>query len=216
MSKRVIIGLAGSMGSGKSTAAAYITEKYGFVEYSFAKPLKDISMIMGFDWHQVYGTQAQKLEVNKMWGITGREFLQKFGTEVCREILPSILPKTNFGFYSIWIRLFEKYCADNPNTNIVVSDVRFSDEANFISSMGGHIIQIDRNVGILASQPTASQPTASQPTASQPTASQPTQNVSTHKSEIPIPARYVNSTIVNNKMVSDLHKNIDAIVELLL
>ena len=190
MSNRVIIGLSGSMGSGKSTAAAYITEKYGFVEYSFAKPLKDITMIMGFDWHQVYGTQEQKLEVNKMWGVSGREFLQKFGTEVCREILPSILPKTNFGFYSIWIRLFEKYCADNPNTNIVVSDVRFSDEANFISSLGGHIIQIDRN--------------------------QLGQNVLTHKSEIPIPERYVTSKIVNDQTVADLYNNIDSIVNLLL
>ncbi len=39
---KIIIGLVGDMGSGKSTAAAYIVEKYGATRYSFSDMLKYI------------------------------------------------------------------------------------------------------------------------------------------------------------------------------
>ena len=192
MAKRSIIGLTGQMGCGKSTAASYITEKYGFAEYSFANPLKNIAVIMGFNNDQVFGTQEQKLEVNALWGVSGREFLQKFGTDICRETLPGIFPNHDFKQYTIWIKLFEKYCADNPNLNIVVSDVRFADEAKFITSACGSIIKIERYNKSAKS------------------------NVDMHKSEIPIPECYVSYDIKNNHTIENLRKNIDECLKELL
>jgi hypothetical protein len=46
---------------------------------------------------------------------------------------------------SIWLRLFEKYYNDNSDKNIVVSDIRYSDEAKVISDLGGILIRINRN-----------------------------------------------------------------------
>ncbi|MCK5095732.1 MAG: dephospho-CoA kinase [Candidatus Pacebacteria bacterium] len=40
--KKHIIGLTGEMGSGKSTVARYLTEKYGAVSHKFSTPLRDI------------------------------------------------------------------------------------------------------------------------------------------------------------------------------
>ena len=192
MAKRSIIGLTGQMGCGKSTAATYITEKYGFTEYSFANPLKNIAVIMGFNNNQVFGTQEQKLEINNLWGVSGREFLQKFGTDVCRETLPGIFHNHDFKQYTIWIKLFEKYCADNPDLNIIVSDVRFPDEARFITSAGGSIIKIERDTKSAIS------------------------SVNTHKSEVPIPECYVSYVIKNNYSMKNLHEDIDeALKELL-
>ena len=40
--KKHIIGLAGEMGSGKSTVARYLTEKYGAVSHKFSTSLRDV------------------------------------------------------------------------------------------------------------------------------------------------------------------------------
>jgi hypothetical protein len=181
MTAQVIIGLTGAIASGKSTAAEYITTKYQFQEYMFAKPLKDIAILMGFEYHQVYGTQEQKLEINQLWGISGRKFLQDFGTEVCREFLPELFP-TFTG--TLWIKLFEKYC-NSTNANIVVSDVRFNDEAECIIKSGGIIIELKRGDNIDKS----------------------------HKSEIPIDKKYITHTILNNGTLQVLYDSIDSILQ---
>lgn len=99
-----VIGFAGAIGSGKSTASSILVE-HGFTEYSFAKPLKEIAKILGFEHYEVYGTQQEKEASSKEWGISGRKFLQIFGTEICRETLPSHFPEMK----QVWIRLFEKF-----------------------------------------------------------------------------------------------------------
>lgn len=142
--KRILIGITGEIGCGKSTAVNYLKSKYGFTEYMFAKPLKDIAVTLGFEEHQVYGTQEQKLEVNNFWGISGREFLQKFGSEVCRDYVPKILPNMKFNDCTMWVRLFEKYYSESKSERVAVSDVRFEDESKKIKELGGIIIRINR------------------------------------------------------------------------
>ena len=142
-----LIALTGSMNSGKTTISNYLTHTYGFTEYAFANPIKDIGLTLGFEKHQMYGTQKQKLEINQYLNISGREFLQKFGTEIGRNLLPQIIPSMQLG-ESIWIRLFEIYMEkiikEYPNGCIVVSDVRFLNEADVIKKYGGYIIKIER------------------------------------------------------------------------
>jgi adenylate kinase family enzyme len=140
----LLIGITGKVGSGKSTAAGFLVDDC-MLEYSFASPLKEIAKIIGFDHDQVYGTQEQKLEVNKFWGISGRQFLQVFGTEICRDYLPKVLPDMQFDGKTMWIKLFEKYCAKNNKNDLVVSDVRFSDEAESVKKLGGYIVKIVRD-----------------------------------------------------------------------
>jgi hypothetical protein len=143
--KRVLLGLTGKIGSGKSTASSYLAV-YKFYEYMFAAPLKDIAVTLGFEKHQVWGTQEQKQEINKNWGISGRKFLQVFGSEVCRDYLPKVLPDMNFNDKTIWCRMFEIECEKLMTCrNLVVSDVRFNDEADVIINRGGAIIKIERN-----------------------------------------------------------------------
>ena len=138
----MIIGFTGKIGSGKTTASEYL-KKYDFVEYSMASPLKKIGEIFHFTSSQLYGTQEQKLQINEHWGISAREFLQKFGTDVCRVLLPQTIPNMKLS-PSVWIRLFEIERAKNPKTHYVVSDVRFLDEAECIQKMGGVIIRLTR------------------------------------------------------------------------
>ncbi len=143
----ILLGFTGKIGCGKSTAAEYLCNVHNmnFIEYSFAKPLKEIACLMGFKRNEVFGTQADKLKINDFWGISGRTFLQKFGSEVCRDYLPKVLSDMKFNNKTLWIRLFEQYYEEYKNSNIIVSDVRFEDECSAIRSLGGYIIRIERN-----------------------------------------------------------------------
>ena len=42
----MIIGLAGKKGSGKDTIAEYLCAQYGFINYGFGDPIKEIGRIM--------------------------------------------------------------------------------------------------------------------------------------------------------------------------
>jgi hypothetical protein len=139
----VLVAITGLMGSGKDTAAA-IFLKNGFVRRSFAEPLKEIGIIFGFTQSQIYGTQEDKLEINKEWGVSGRHFLQKFGTEVGRDYLPQAIPDMKMNDQTIWIRLMDIYCNQHPEEDIVITDLRFHDEAKMVKARGGKIIKIER------------------------------------------------------------------------
>jgi len=138
----MIIGLLGFIGSGKNAAGEILTEK-GFFPLSFAASLKDAtSAIFGWDRHLLEGdTDESRIfreTVDVFWSkkfgydITPRIILQQFGTEVCRNHLLS----------SIWVDSLERKILQHKN--VVITDMRFENEIEFVHNLGGSIIQIDR------------------------------------------------------------------------
>ena len=140
----MIIGISGTIGSGKTTISKYLKKKYNFVEYAFADPIKKFAIDIGFKHKEVYGTQDEKLAINVWWGVSGRTFMQKFGTELCRDIMPKIIPNMNIKNGNIWINIFKNYIHENKNKNFVISDVRFLNEFNAIKDKNGILIKIIR------------------------------------------------------------------------
>jgi len=142
----MIVGLTGKKQSGKSTIAKYLVEECGFIEYSIASPLKEISKILcGFTEQQLNTTQERKETVDLNVGISPREFLQVFGTEICRNLIPFYLPNMNLGKSKIiWVHLLSQFLLKNQHRNIVISDVRFPDEVDEIKDNNGIVIHIDR------------------------------------------------------------------------
>ena len=64
---------------------------------------------MGFTDVELYGSQKEKETINEFWGISGRTFMQKFGTEICRVELPKAIPNMNFNNKCLWSRIMEKH-----------------------------------------------------------------------------------------------------------
>jgi hypothetical protein len=143
----MIIGLVGLKGSGKTTVANYLVEHFGFCELCIAAPLKRVASVFGFTDRQLYGTQREKNEVHPNWGVSAREFMQTFGTDVCRNVLPVAFPNMKIGAHgSVWLSMMEhELAAMHPSQRIVVSDVRFENEAQVLSELENvHLVRITR------------------------------------------------------------------------
>ena len=136
----LLVGICGSIGSGKTTFARLLKQEYRYDELSFAQPLKKIAKIFGFQ----VDTQMDKKTIHSYWNISSRHFLRQWGTELCRHHLPKIIPEMS----SIWIQHMEMKLNEiwnrSPQQRIVISDVRFIDEAALISKHGGILIRVVR------------------------------------------------------------------------
>ena len=147
----MIIVLTGKKGCGKDTIANYICEKYGFVNHGFADPIKEIGkIIFGFTDEQLNGHLK---EVNDtFWGIAPRDFFQKFGTDIAQFEFPKYFP----GLFrdnderAIWVRIFEfwyvKKLKENPKLKVVISDMRFKHEYEYLKKLDSYFIKINRNI----------------------------------------------------------------------
>ena len=147
----MIIGLCGEQGSGKDTVANILISEYGFVKLTFASTLKDIVAIL-FSWPRdlLEGlTEESRLwreTVDDFWSaklsipsFTPRKALQMIGTDLFRIHFNN----------DIWINIIENKIGamlkNNPNTNIVISDCRFTNEFSLIKQFSdSYIIMILR------------------------------------------------------------------------
>ena len=127
-----LIGITGKARSGKDTAAEHIINEYEYEKYSFADPLKRAcSEMFGIPLGDFYNDNL-KDEVNEFWGISPRRMAQLLGTEGGRKLFRE----------DLWIKRAELYIRGQDK--IIIPDVRFENEANFIRANGGALIHIKR------------------------------------------------------------------------
>lgn len=133
----MIIGLSGHARAGKDTVAEILAGE-GFTRVAFADLMKDaliqLNPLAGTYRLQEY-VEVNGWEVAKVALPEVRVLLQRFGTEVGRNL---------FG-ENFWVdQLHRKYDLTNPNLNWVVSDVRFTNEAEDIINSGGKVLRVTR------------------------------------------------------------------------
>jgi hypothetical protein len=138
-SKPLLIGLSGKAGSGKSTVGDYLAGAHGYEQLAFAGALKEVvGLAFGFSEEQLYG--RRKEAVDPRWGVSARWCMQWLGTEVLRAKWPDI-----------WIHHLRQDILDFLSINgqhpIVVTDVRFRDEAEALKGMGAVLVRIRRSAG---------------------------------------------------------------------
>ena len=127
-----------------------INNMWPFIKhYSFASSLKEIACgLFGLTKKQCYGTDADKnsptwINWEDMPGYTGsetgrmtaREFLQVFGTDICRSI-----------YTDIWTDRTMKSIREEDSLMAVISDCRFPNESKAVQKAGGKVIKLTRGI----------------------------------------------------------------------
>ena len=140
------IGLIGTKGSGKDTLADYLVLNKQFIKYSFANPVKDIAKIL-FDLDESQLNGINKEVIDKRWGISPRIMFQRLGTEFGQYKLYELFPelKSKIKSRQLWLRLFEIFLEKHSDKNIVIADVRFKHEADFLKKLNFNLIKINRD-----------------------------------------------------------------------
>lgn len=129
------IGLIGKAGCGKDTVANYLQSQHFITRVAFADELKRKAMIdFGLTYEQVHGDEKEKLISKYM--KSPRQILQIMGTEWYRTI-----------YQDYWVEALDKILkagAVRTRNGIVISDVRFPNEVEFVKDNMGIIIRIIR------------------------------------------------------------------------
>lgn len=155
-----LIGIHGHAGVGKDTVAAYIQTRHQdcYIE-SFAAPLKRAcAAAFGLNLEEFNNREWKEQET--FWGTTPRKIAQFVGTEMFRGQISGLYTPTQ----SHWVRLLEARLTGiscppagegnyEPGETVIIPDVRFQDEADWIWANGGIVVHLTRdgcegNVGI--------------------------------------------------------------------
>ena len=156
-----LIGLYGKARSGKDTVASFLTDTYkNHYQIAFADPLKvAASEAFGIPLDHFHQGEIKEL-TNPLWEVSPRQIAQFFGTEMFRETISKLIPNIGSDFWikRLAIRLNNEYVPEDQgeydsNDTMVISDVRFQNEYDWIIENGGSIIHLTRdgadgNIGI--------------------------------------------------------------------
>jgi hypothetical protein len=125
-----IIGIAGPAGSGKDTAGSFVLSYLGGYTYSFASPIKRMLAQIGVDLNDPYW-DARKDDVIPLLGVSPRRLMQTLGTEWGQNLVRG----------DIWVIMAQDRFL-RSGVGMIVTDVRFEHEANWIRESGGRIVHL--------------------------------------------------------------------------
>lgn len=142
-----VIGLCGNAGTGKDSATEFLLhyQNTRCVRFALADPIREIGKIFGFTRDQMTDRKLKETE-DDFWKVSPRFFMQRVGTEMFRKQWRE----------DVWIELARKKILDysssgstygfdgNPRI-IFISDIRFPNEAEFVKSVGGFVVKIERD-----------------------------------------------------------------------
>jgi len=180
-----LLGITGKKGSGKDTFAARLVSHHGFTRLGFADPLKalavDLNPILDFD--VIHEAQVRLTDYLDVMGWDGakqlpvvRRYLQHLGVAV----------RDNIGL-DAWINALANKAALIPGP-VVVTDVRFANEARWVQSRG-ELVRVVRP-GLK-------------------------DDGDKHPSETELDAWIANHIVINDHTVTQLHNNADRLAEYL-
>jgi len=189
---KLVLGVAGFARVGKDVVAKYLVREHGFTKIGFGDPMREMLYAINPIVDIVVDTGVLPLTPKVVrvrdvidevswegyketpYGQEIRELLQRLGTEGGRHVIGD-----HFWMDVIMGRIRK------AKGNVVISDVRFSDECDFIHNLGGEVIRVNRP-GITA--------------------------VNSHISDQRLPDDRIDFEVQNNKTIDDLELEIEAIL----
>jgi hypothetical protein len=147
-----LIGLYGKAGSGKDTTADFIINNFKHhYTLAFADPLKEAAAVaFGIPLDHFYSRELKEM-AHPNWDISPRAIAQFVGTEMFRDNIGKLLPRVSddFWIYRAKLRLMNLYVPEDEGEfedgdTVVISDVRFQNEYDWIIANDGVIIHLTR------------------------------------------------------------------------
>lgn len=172
----LLIGVAGFARAGKSSIAKVLESECGFIEHSFASAIRRFTTQLCTEINPEFDLERDKTTPQPaLSGRTPRAFMQLLGTEFGRSI---VHPK-------FWVNhtMMKVQRARDAGFPVVISDVRFKDEADAIREAGGIVLWVHRP-GIEAGE---------------------------HASEQGLPAHLVDLMLHNDSTLQQLRKGVKAV-----
>jgi len=191
----MLIGLNGWPSSGKDTVAGILVEELGYRQYALADKVREALylinplVVSGRDLRvrdvvDLHGWDKAKRHA--VFGMEIRQLMQRVGTESARTV---------FGA-DVWVDTLSsaidrdlRINHTDPPRGVVVSDVRLTNEAEWVIERGGVVVRIER-AGIGP--------------------------VNNHASEQPLPVALIGSTVANNGSLVELRAAVLHLAEKLL
>lgn len=130
-----LIGITGKARSGKDTVGNILKYNAGFARVAFADPIKEaVNIMFGLNTFIMEGPEKEQ-DIDWL-GRSPRFLMQTLGTEWGRQVVDK----------DLWLKIAMKKINNllDVNRSVVVTDVRFDNEADLIRSKGGTIIHLQR------------------------------------------------------------------------
>ncbi len=142
----MLLGITGKMRVGKDTAASYLIEKHGFTRVAFADPLKSLALLVD-----------PIIAEGGLGYLRLSDVIREMGAEGAKSIpeVRRLYQELGNGVRTLQDTFWVDVAAGNIRTlldegkRVVVTDVRYPNEANRITALGGEIARITRP-GLLA------------------------------------------------------------------
>lgn len=133
----VIIGLTGRARSGKDTVGQHYVQNHGFGRWALATPIKAM-VHAGFNLNpDDYVTHEQREAIIPWLGCSIRHLWQTLGTQWGRDCVNT----------AVWLMVAQEACGrmiGNGARGVVITDVRFENEAEWVRSAGGVVVHVKR------------------------------------------------------------------------
>lgn len=149
----MIVGFTGLKGSGKDTAAQALIDR-GYIKVAFADQLKDaVAALFKIKREDIELLKNDLSWVEIRWPLSDgavalwsfREFLQRFGTEMGREVFGEDFWIQQWTRRLVQIVPGEMMMPEGITVNAVAPDVRFPNEYHVIRDLGGFTISVVRS-----------------------------------------------------------------------
>lgn len=178
----LLIGLCGPAGAGKDTVGDYLCEQFAFQGLALAEPICNMLYALFADAGvpSCWMTERALKEKPTSLGYSYRQLAQSLGTEWGREQLDG----------DMWLRIAQRKARQvmDMGDSVVVTDIRFANEADWIRASGGHLVRVSR----ASVEP-----------------------VRAHASEAGAASLQADHELINNGSMSTLYEQIDRLMALL-